>query len=100
MHAARTAHPGFPGEITLVLDRDPAWGANVFTLPELSEIVAAIRALIVDGRALDARDLASPMAGAEPSVLADRLDADRVEPCLLALDTAIEALAVATAAPS
>jgi hypothetical protein len=45
LHAARAAHPGFPGEITLVLDRDPPWGANIFTLPELSEIAAAIRAL-------------------------------------------------------
>jgi hypothetical protein len=98
LNAARAARPGFPGEIVLVLDRDPAWGANVFTLPELSEIAAATRALIVDGRALDARDFASPMAGAEPSVRADRLDADRVQPCVSALETAIEELAGANGA--
>lgn len=97
-HAARLAHPAFPGEIILVLDRDPSWGANVFTLPELSEIAAAIRALIVDSRALDARDLATPLSGVTASVVADRFDTERVEPSVTALDTAIEALAGATGA--
>jgi hypothetical protein len=96
LHAARAARPGFPGEVTLVLDRDPTWGATVFTVPELAEIAAAIRTLIVDGRALDARDLASPMAEAQASVHADRLEIDRVQPCISALETAIEDLAGAT----
>jgi hypothetical protein len=94
--AARLAHPAFPGEITLVLDRDPIWGANVFTLPELSEIAAAIRALIVGARALDARDLDAPLAGVEAAVDSARLDSERVEPCVAALDAAIEALGNAT----
>ena len=98
LHAARAAHPAFPGELTLVLDRDPSWGANVFTLPELSEIAAAIRALIVDGRALDARDLASPMAGVEASILTATLESERVQPCATALDSAIEGLAGASGA--
>lgn len=98
MHAARAAEPGFQGEIELVLERDPRWGANVLTLPELAEVVAAIRALIVDGRALDARDLAGPLDSADPGVVMATLQNDRAEACATALDTAISAMGSASGA--
>ena len=90
--AARAAHPDYTGDITLVGDRDPTWGADVFTLAELAELAGSIRDLLTSARALTPVDLLGAGATAPP-LHAQSLSDQRVTPAIGALNAALSSLA-------
>jgi hypothetical protein len=89
--AARAAHPGYSGDITLVGARDPNWGADVFTLTDLGELAAALRTLLTSARALTPVDLLGAGATA-PALDAQALSDQRVTPAISGLNGVLSAL--------
>ena len=99
-HATRVRPAGVPADAvaSIDLERDPAWSADVITLPDLLSLARTVRELLEGARALEPRDLTSPGDSDPDATSIDTSDlASRAGRAVAALQSAIATLTTAMA---